>query len=204
VEVSAPIHRPRCFVSEGDPPSKQSVLRAALELFVEHGVHATNVRMIAKAAGYTNPAMFKFFASKDALALFLFERCYGQLHRAVEDAAGRGAFREALAGVVDAFVSQMDDDLEAVLFVQDSLRELWPRLPARARKRSILRALREMFERGIREGAVTGFPSTDVPVAALVGLMAQLGRMLYFGEVEGSARAQGASLELAIGRMLKG
>ena len=98
----------------------------------------------------------------------------------------------------------MDDDLEAVLFVQDALRELWPRLPARLRKRSILRALRDLFERGIREGAVKGFPSSDVPVAALVGLMAQLGRMIYFGEIEGPARSRRADLDLAVTRMLKG
>ena len=200
--MRAPVGLPRCFVSQGDPPSKQAILRAALALFVKHGLDATNVRMIAAEAGYTNPAMFKFFESKDALALFLFECCYDRLQRAVAAAAGHGAFRESLAGVVDAFLSQMDEDLEAVLFVQDSLRELWPRLPARVRKRSILRALRDLFERGIRERAVSGFRTSDVPVAALVGLVAQVGRMIYFGEMEAPARSHRAELHLATTRML--
>jgi AcrR family transcriptional regulator len=194
----------RSFLSEDDPPSKQGVLRAALKLFVAHGVSGTNVRMIGEEAGYSNPAMFKFFESKDALALYLFERCYARLYVPVAASAGRGSFAEALGGVVDAFLGAMDEDLEAALFVQDSLRELWPRLPASARRRSILRALRELFERGIREGAVTGFASPDVPVAALVGLVAQLGRMQHFGEVEGPARARRGELELALTRMLKG
>ncbi len=195
---------PRFFLSEGDPPSKQSILRAALGLFVKYGLAGTNVRMIGEAAGYTNPAMFKFFESKDALALYLFERCYEQLYRRIEAAAGRRPFEAALGEVLGAFLAAMDEDLEAVLFVQDALRELWPRLPAAARKRSILRRLRELLERGIREGAVTGYASSDVPVAALVGLVAQLGRMLYFGEVAGPARAHRAELELALRRMLKG
>ena len=196
---------PRFFLSESDPPSKQSILRAALGLFVKHGLAGTNVRMIGEAAGYTNPAMFKFFESKDALALYLFERCYEQLYRRIDVAAGgRRAFRDALGEVLGAFLAAMDEDLEAVLFVQDALRELWPRLPVTARKRSILRRVRGLFERGIREGAVTGYASSDVPVAALVGAVAQLGRMLYFGEVAGPARVRRAELELALGRMLKG
>jgi len=202
--VNARGAEPRFFLDEGDPPSKQSILRAALGLFVKHGLAGTNVRMIGEAAGYTNPAMFKFFESKDALALYLFERCYERLYRRIEAAAGRRPFEAALGEVLGAFLGAMDEDLEAVLFVQDALRELWPRLPAAARKRSILRQLRELLERGIREGAVTGYASSDVPVAALVGLVAQLGRMLYFGEVAGPARLRRAELELALRRMLKG
>ncbi len=163
---------PRFFLDEGDPPSKQSILRAALGLFVKHGLAGTNVRMIGD--------------------------------RRIEAAAGRRPFEAALGEVLGAFLGAMDEDLEAVLFVQDALRELWPRLPAAARKRSILRQLRELLERGIREGAVTGYASSDVPVAALVGLVAQLGRMLYFGEVAGPARLRRAELELALRRMLKG
>jgi AcrR family transcriptional regulator len=196
--------KPRFFVSEDDPPSKRAVLAAALGLFVKHGLSATNVRMIASEAGYTNPAMFKFFDSKEALALHLFERCYERLHRAVGAAAARTPSSAAVGAVLDAFLAAMDEDLEAVLFVQDTLRELWPRSSPALRRRSIIRALRELLARGIREGVVTGYASSDVPVAALVGLVAQLGRMLYFGEIQGPARARRGELALALDRMLKG
>ncbi len=202
--MASPRSQPRFFISEGDPPSKQSIMRAALKLFVEHGVAATNVRMIGDEAGYTNPAMFKFFDSKDALALYLFERCYERLYHRVEAAAAQKPFDEALDRVLDAFLSAMDEDLEAVLFVQDSLRTMWRRLPARARKNSIVRVLRELFERGTREGAVKGYRSLDVPVAALVGLMGQFGRMYYFGEIERPARVRKAELQLALTRIAKG
>ena len=200
----SPRAAPRFFIAESDPPSKQAILDAALKLFVRHGLSGTNVRMIAEAAGYTNPAMFKFFDSKEALALYLFERCYLRLHGRVAAAAARPEFGAALAGVVDAFLAAMEEDLEAVLFVQDTLRELWPRLPASVRRRSILRELRALVERGLREGAVTGYASPDVPVAALVGVVAQLGRMIYFGEVARPARAHGAELIVAVTRLMKG
>jgi AcrR family transcriptional regulator len=194
---------PRFFIADQDPPSKQSILRAALKLFVRHGLDGTNVRMIGDEAGYTNPALFKFFASKDALALYLFERCYGRLYSAVERAATGKPFDEALGAVLDAFLGEMTEDLEAVLFVQDTLRELWPRASPSIRKRSIIGVLHALFRRGLREGAVEGYRSPDVPVAALVGLLAQFGRMAYFGEIEGPAARWRKDLELALTRMVK-
>lgn len=196
--------RSRFFIDVDDPPSKQGILQAALALFVAHGVAGTNIRMIGARAGYTNPAMFKFFESKDALALYLFERCYGRLYGAVERATRGRGFGQALAGILDAFIDAMDDDLEAVVFVQDSLRELWPRLPAAARKRSILREVRRVFDEGLARGEVAGFASSDVPVAALVGTTAQLGRMLYFGEIEGPARRLRGELDRALARVIGG
>ncbi len=162
------------------------------------------IRMIGEEAGYTNPAMFKFFPSKDALALHLFERCYARLHGAVAAAAAGEDFDAALRAVVDALVSAMEEDLEAVLFVQDSLRELWPRLPAQARRHSIIASLRALFERGIRSGDVTGFSSPDVPVAILLGSMAQLARLSHFGELPRAPAAWRAELDLALGRMMTG
>lgn len=196
--------RPRWFLSETDPPSKQGILRAAAKLFAKHGLAGTSVRMIGTEAGYTNPAMFKFFRSKDALALYLFERCYERLYRQVEAAAASGSFNEAFTQVLDVFLAQMDEDLEAVLFVQDSLRELWPLLPASVRKRSILQTLRGLVDKGIREGAVTGYRSPDVPAVAVIGLLAQFGRMLYFSEIKGPARLHREELNLALMRMLAG
>ena len=98
----------------------------------------------------------------------------------------------------------MEEDLEAALFVQDSLRELWPRLPAAARRRSIVGDLRALFAGGIRDGAVLGFATPDVPVAILLGSMAQLARMAYFDELPNASAAWRAELNLALGRMLTG
>ncbi len=193
----------RCFISETDPPSKRGILRAALALFVQHGLARTNVRMIGKAAGYTNPALFKFFASKEALALHLFERCYARLYSRIERASSEGTFEEALTRVLDAFLAAMDEDLEAVLFVQDALRELWPRVAATLRRRSILGLLRGVFRRGRREGVVDKMVSLDIAVAALVGLVAQLGRMRYFGEIRGPARRWKPELERLLLRMVQ-
>lgn len=195
----------RWLLAPDDPPSKQAILDAALRLFVRHGLSGTSIRMIGEEAGYTNPALFKFFRSKDALALHLFARCYARLHDRIAAAvAAAASFAGALDGTLDAFLAQLDEDLEAVLFLQDALRELWPRLPAAARRRSLLRVLADLVRRGQREGAVSGYRSADIPVAAVVGLLAQVARMAYFGELERPARRHRAELRVAIVRMLGG
>src|ERR1700753_2101442 len=74
------------YVSSDDPPAKQKIVIAALDLFVRDGLCETSVRDIAKSSGFTNPALFKHFPSKDALANYLFERCYLELYRLITNA----------------------------------------------------------------------------------------------------------------------
>ena len=67
------------FVREEDPPAKRQILRAAMTLFSERGLAGTSIRDIARESGYTNPALYKHFASNDELALYLFETCHRRL-----------------------------------------------------------------------------------------------------------------------------
>src|SRR5215475_14519877 len=64
------------YIHDGDPPAKRQILRAALKLFSERGLALTSIRDIADESGYTNPALYRHFASKDELALHLFETCH--------------------------------------------------------------------------------------------------------------------------------
>src|SRR4051794_30026340 len=117
------------YLSESDPPSKRRILEAALRLFAERGLEAVTVREIAGEAGYTNPALFKFFDGKDALALHLFEHCYLDLHRRlVQGADSNLPYRERMKAMVGVVVEQIERDAAAFLFVQDHLRVLWPRV----------------------------------------------------------------------------
>ncbi len=194
--------RPAPWLAGGDdPPSKHAILAAALRLFVRHGVGGTSVRAIAEEAGYTNPALFKFFASKDALALHLLERCHERMLDRLAPALV-GGFGAALDRVIDAFLDLAAEELDAVLYVQGSLGELWPRLPDAARRRSISQLLTELVGRGIEEGAVVGYRTPDVPVAALAGMLAQFVRMLRSGDIEGPTERHRDELRLAAARML--
>jgi AcrR family transcriptional regulator len=53
--------------------AKAAIMIQALKLFASPGVEAVSVRDIAAASGFSNPALFRHFSSKEALATALFE-----------------------------------------------------------------------------------------------------------------------------------
>src|SRR5215813_9035415 len=120
------------FIMPDDPPSKRAVLRAAFKLFVRDGYDSTNIREIGKEAGYSNPALFKFFESKEHLGLYLFELCYLKYADIFEFAIQQGCpFEESVDAILDRFCIVLNDSPGTFLFVQDHLRHFWPRLSSR-------------------------------------------------------------------------
>ena len=181
-------------VDSGDPPSKQAIARAALARFVHQGIEATSIRDLAEETGYTNPALYKFWPSKDALVLDVFERCYRQLVRHLE-----GAFTEdgpPLRAFVGRYIDAVDDDLDAVLFVQEQLRSLWPRTSAATRRHSLLALVRRL----VPEHAA----APKLVVAAVVGTLGQFARQLHFGDLARPAVTWRAPLEQILARVLGG
>ena len=144
------------YVSRDDAPAKRKILVTALALFVRDGLCETSVRDIAKASGFTNPALFKHFRSKDDLARYLFERCYLELADLVSNAIASGAtFAAKQRAVIDAYLAALDRDANSVLYVQDGLRHFWPQMPDRVRRHSIVGDVRRLLEIGRAEGRIT-------------------------------------------------
>lgn len=187
----------------GDPPSKRMILKEALHLFAQRGIDGVTVRDIGAQAGYTNAALFKFFATKDALALYLFERCYLALFEDLAAAVRADRdFAAQLHAMVMAFVSQIERDSDAFLFVQDQLRQMWPRVSRDTRKRSILALVRSTLEQGVRENKVRPTANLNLLIAAISGTLLQFARMLSFGEFRGPAGRWSGELEQIIWRMV--
>jgi len=192
------------IVAPNDPPSKQAIVKAALKLFARDGYSETNIRAIASEAGYTNPALFKFFKSKDALGLFLFDRCYARYYAALAAAIRpEEPFRENLGAALGKFSEFLAENPAALLFVQDHLREFWPKLPQEARKKSILRLIETVLEQGMREKAISKDVSVKLLAAAFVGFLTQFARMHSFGEFKGTPAKWKPAIEVIILRMLK-
>jgi AcrR family transcriptional regulator len=179
------------------------ILKAALRLFARDGIDGTTIRAIADEAGYTNPALFKFFASKEALALHLFERCYLHLYAEV-DAAIRPArpFQENLKATLAVYAAYFDANPEAFLFVQDRLREFWPKMPKQVRNASILAKLSSLLDQGVREGVIDGKADTNLLLAAITGFLQQFARMAYFGEFKGQAGSWAEEIEAVVYKMV--
>ena len=50
-----------------DPVVDQAILRAALELFVEHGIAGASIERIAKRAGVAKTSVYRRWSSREAL-----------------------------------------------------------------------------------------------------------------------------------------
>src|SRR4249919_3841737 len=119
---------PPFYVRENDPPAKQQILRAAMKLFADRGLDATSIRDIARESGYTNPALYKHFGSKEELALHLFETCHRRLWSKCKAAIDGGkSFDAKLEAYVGQVLELVDQHPEVMAFLSDSGRVLWPK-----------------------------------------------------------------------------
>jgi len=94
--------------------SREEILDAARRVLLRNGVAATTLEAVAKEVGVSKPALYYYFASKNAL---LFELIFGALgeeaqaiHDAVENAqSGAEALRAIIRESVNAFTPGLDD-----------------------------------------------------------------------------------------------
>src|SRR5215471_8245824 len=193
---------PPFYVREGDPPAKQHVLRAAMKLFAEHGLAGTSIRDIARESGYTNPALYKHFESKEELALYLFETCHRRLwtrcHAAVEGATG---FEAKLDGYIGEVLELFDEDPEAMAFLSDSARVLWPKSGAAVRRHTMIGLARDLMSLAPRSRRGGEAFNLDVAAASLQGTLAELARMLEVGVISGAAARWKGDLVAVFRRM---
>lgn len=190
------------FVSAYDAPAKQKILIAALELFTRDGLCETSIRDIAKLSGFTNPALFKHFSGKDALADYLFERCYVELFHMVHQASTSSTkFGVRQRAVIEAYMTALERHQAAVLYVQENLRYFWPRMPLEVRKRSILGEVKLLLEDGQRQGLVTQEIDSALLATAWIGTLQQFTRAQYFGDFKQPRKKIQQSLEELLMRM---
>jgi TetR/AcrR family transcriptional regulator, repressor of fatR-cypB operon len=189
----------RPYLAQDDAAARAAGLCAALRLFVRHGIDATSVRDIAAGSGFTNPAIFKHFDSKEALALCLFERCYtwmGTAFRAASEAVTGGA-EQKLAATVECALRLIDEDQEALLYVQENLRRFWRQASPETRQFSLLGHIRALLD------ARSGSPvERNLQASAIIGLIGQLAREAYFGELPGTALSQAQRVNAIIMRII--
>jgi AcrR family transcriptional regulator len=187
-----------------DPPSKAASLDAALSLFVRHGIDATSVRDIAGRSGFTNPAIFKHFDSKGEMALCLFERCYLWMARHLLAAeATETDPRDRILALAAGALRLMDEDIEAVLMVQDNLRRFWPSVAPEVRSVTLLGRVRSLTAAALEADPGHADTSPRFLASAIVGFLAQIARELYFDEFEGPAIAREDEVRSIIQKLLK-
>lgn len=185
------------YLQSDEAPSKRAILRAALSLFATRGIAATSVREIARKAGYTNPALYKFFEGKMELASCLFDRCYAHLQSEVTVAVGHDdrPLSERITSLVAAYVRLLDEELDAVVYVHEALRLFWN---PEAGKGSVFSIVRSLIANAVKRGEVAAEADPALLATVTLGALAQFARSVQYGEISSPASAHAQALEAAI------
>jgi len=191
------------YIREDDPPAKRQILRAAMKLFSEQGLAATSIRDIARESGYTNPALYKHFASKEQLAVHLFETCHRRLwSRCNAAVVSAKSFDDKLDGYIAQFLELMDEHPEAMAFLSDSARVLWPKAGPTVRRQTMIGLARSLMSETTGQRRGRSVVNPDVAAASLQGTLAELFRMLQVGVIPGPAIRWKADLVACFRRLV--
>jgi AcrR family transcriptional regulator len=182
------------YIREDDPPAKRQILRAAMKLFSEQGLAGTSIRDIAKESGYTNPALYKHFVSKDELALHLFETCHRRLWTRCNAAIlAAKSFDDKLDAYIGQVLELVDEHPEAMAFLSDSARVLWPQSGPAVRRQTMIGLARSLMSQAPQPRGKSAV-SPDIVAASLQGTLAEFARMLQVGVIPGPAARWKADL----------
>jgi AcrR family transcriptional regulator len=157
-----------------------------MKLFADRGLDGTSIRDIARESGYTNPALYKHFGSKEELALHLFETCHQRLWTKCQAAiAAATTFDDKLDGYIGQVLELVDEHPEAMAFLSEHARVLWPKSGAAVRRHTMIALARSLMNSAPRSHRRR--IQADVAAASLQGTLAELTRMLQVGVIDGPA-----------------
>jgi AcrR family transcriptional regulator len=116
----------------GDVTRRQQILDIAAELFAQKGFHGVSISELGAACGFSGPALYRHFRSKDAVLAEMLVSISDELltvgRERVRDA---GSPTEALEALIDWHVTFALDH-KALIVVQD---RDWGALPLEAREK---------------------------------------------------------------------
>jgi AcrR family transcriptional regulator len=89
---------------------REEILDAAMAVFAEHGLHGASTEEIARAAGISQPYVFRLFGTKKGLYLAVAARCFRQTLELFQRAAEGRRGEEALQAIGRAYEQLLGAD----------------------------------------------------------------------------------------------
>lgn len=95
--------------TEGDEPqsTRDRILDAALDLFIEKGYEGTSLRELAERLGFTKAALYYHFASKDDILMALHMRLHAIGRDAIARLSAEGFSLELWGSLLDHLLDEM-------------------------------------------------------------------------------------------------
>lgn len=94
---------------------RADVLRAAVPVFAKAGFHGTSTDDVARAAGISQPYLFRLFPTKKALFLALIEQGFARVRGAFAEAAGELTGEDAMHAMGEKYGELLRDRDELML-----------------------------------------------------------------------------------------
>jgi AcrR family transcriptional regulator len=155
-----------------DPAADEAILRAAVELFMEHGVEGANFEQIAKRSGVSRATIYRRWRSKEELLASALRRA--RMSRAEgADVIANMTVGELVAYLTDTFTDTLTRPESAIIAARliGSI-PTHPEFLAIYRENfidPIRRAISSVLERARATGALPHLPDQDLLLSVLSG-----------------------------------
>lgn len=167
--------------------TKARVERAALTLFVARGVAETTTKEIAMAASIAEGTIYRYFPSKERLALDLFLRHHRALAEALDAAQDQAStLREKIDAIVACYCEWADRDW--TLFAYHLLNQHSFLIQVPEDVPNPVNVVREVISRAMRAGEIPK-RNIDVVAASAIGVVMQAATYKVYGRFEGPLSA---------------
>jgi AcrR family transcriptional regulator len=141
--------------------TKERILRAALELFRQHGLEGTTTRQISQKAQIAEGTLFNYFKTKEDLALYFFQKETEDLIAWFEEEKQlqRASLPEQLFAVIHRqleYISPYEDFIGAVFYraLQPSSSLSPLSLESQELRVKYMRFIRDILQRGEAKGEI--------------------------------------------------
>ncbi|MDP1966397.1 MAG: TetR/AcrR family transcriptional regulator [Reyranella sp.] len=167
--------------------TKQRIERAALTLFVARGVAETTTREIALAASIAEGTIYRYFPSKEQLAVDMFLRHHRALAEALDEAQGKAAtLREKIDAIVRCYCEWADRDW--TLFAYHLLNQHSFLILVPDGTPNPVDVVREVIARAMKAGEIPR-RDADLAAASAIGAVMQPATYKVYGRFEGPLAA---------------
>ncbi len=164
------------------PKAREPLKQAALQLFVERGIHATGIREIAKAAGCSEAALYRHWANKETLVHDLFaEFLVGVVAMLDKDLSSGDDPEIQLSNAIRSAYTLYDENPLVFRFVLLVQHELSKDLDKELRMPQD--ALSDYIDKLVKNGVCKGNPA--LISAALIGIFLQTAQYVIYERIPG-------------------
>jgi len=167
--------------------TKARVERAALTLFVARGVAETTTKEIAMAASIAEGTIYRYFPSKEQLALDLFLRHHKALAQALKEAEGP---IKGLRGKIDAIVRCYCElaDRDWTMFAYHLLNQHSFLIQVPDDALNPVAVVREVIAQAMKAGEIPR-RNVDLAAASAIGVVLQAATYKVYGRFTGTLSA---------------